>query len=64
MLENKERKPNTKFVLVRDKWGALRVEAKNYIRRDGFKEVNYFDILCDTEPKRVLQKMMFMAKET
>lgn len=62
---SKKRKPNTKFVLVRDRWGDLRVEPKNYIRRDGFKDLNYFDILCDTQPKCVLEKMlMLMTEET
>jgi hypothetical protein len=63
MLDAKERKPNTKFVLVRDRWGDLRVEQKSYIRRDGFKNLNYFDILCDTQPKPVLEKMMLMMTE-
>lgn len=62
--ETSKRKPNTKFALVRDRWGDLRVEPKNYIRRDGFKGYNYFDILCDTQPKPVLLKMMLMTEET
>jgi hypothetical protein len=64
MLENKKRKPNTMYALVRDKWGDLRVELKSYLRHPDFVTLNYFDILCDDQPVHVLREMMSMTKET
>lgn len=61
--EREKRKPNTMYVLVLDKWGDLRIEPKSYVRRTEFEGFDYFVVLCDDQPRRVLQGMLKLLEE-
>lgn len=60
MLETTKRKPNTMYVLLRWPSNVVTMELKSFLPH--YKPV--YVVLCDDQPKHVLEKMLAMAEET
>jgi hypothetical protein len=66
MLEKKPRKRSTWYALVRWEDGTVSVDTKHYVYGWYSEEIKRgkIAVLCDDQPRKVLDKMFDLTKES